>query len=47
MGIDATVYFLGRGVTIVKTGEAERIKMGSFPPLADVLKRAAAAVLSF
>lgn len=41
MGIDATVYFLGKGVTIVKTGEAERIKMGSFPALSDVLKRAA------
>jgi len=43
MGIDATVFFLGKGVTIVKTGEADRIKMGSFPSLADVLERAAGA----
>lgn len=41
MGIDATVFFLGKGVTIVKTGEADRIKLGSFPSLADVMKRAA------
>jgi predicted peroxiredoxin len=41
MGIDATVFFLGKGVTIAKTGEAERIKVGAFPSLADVLKRAA------
>jgi predicted peroxiredoxin len=41
MGVDATVFFLGKGVTIVKTGEAERIKVGAFPSLADVLKRAA------
>jgi len=41
MGIDATVYFLGKGVTIVKAGEAERVRMGSFPPLSAVLKRAA------
>jgi predicted peroxiredoxin len=43
MGIDATVYFLGKGVTIVKAGEAERVRMGSFPPLSAVLKRAAEA----
>ena len=41
MGIDATVYFLGKGVTIVKAGDAERVRMGSFPPLSAVLKRAA------
>ena len=40
MGLDATVYFLGKGVTAVKSGEAERIQLGSFPPLSDVLKRA-------
>jgi predicted peroxiredoxin len=28
MGIDATVYFLGSGVGLVKQGEAERIRMG-------------------
>jgi len=40
MGIDATVYFLGSGVGLVKSGEAERIKMGEFPALNEVLKRA-------
>jgi len=40
MGIDATVYFLGMGVTNVKTGEAEKVKLGTFPSLADVVKRA-------
>ncbi|MEM2106922.1 MAG: DsrE/DsrF/DrsH-like family protein, partial [Candidatus Bathyarchaeia archaeon] len=33
MGIDATIYFLIRGVTIVKKGEAEKIKLGEFPTL--------------
>ena len=40
MGVDATVYFLGRGVTVVKTGEADRIRVGEFPKLSDVIKRA-------
>ncbi len=40
MGVDATVYFLGRGVTVAKTGEADRIKLGEFPKLSDVIKRA-------
>lgn len=43
MGIDATVYFLGRGVTVVKTGEAEKIRMGDFPPLARILEKAESA----
>jgi predicted peroxiredoxin len=41
MGVDATVYFLGKGVTVVKTGEAERIQLGGFPKLSDVLRQAA------
>ena len=41
MGIEATVYFLGKGVTVVKAGEAERVQMGSFPRLSEVLRRAA------
>ena len=47
MGIDATVYFLGAGVTIVKTGEAEKVKLGSFPSLADVMRRAVDAGVKF
>lgn len=37
MGIDATIYFLGMGITVVKKGNAEEIKMGSFPTLKEVM----------
>ncbi len=37
MGIDAIIYFLGMGVTVVKKGNAEKIKMGSFPSLKEVM----------
>ncbi|MCJ7699802.1 DsrE family protein [Candidatus Bathyarchaeota archaeon] len=40
MNIDATVYFLIKGVTLVKKGEAEKIKMGSFPSLKEVMDQA-------
>jgi len=40
MNIDATVYFVIKGVTLVKKGEAEKIKMGSFPPLREVMDQA-------
>lgn len=40
MGIDATIYFLIRGVTLVKKGEAEKIKLGSFPRLKKVIDQA-------
>ncbi|MEM3490216.1 MAG: DsrE/DsrF/DrsH-like family protein [Nitrososphaerota archaeon] len=40
MGIDATIYFLIRGVTIVKKGEAEKIKLGEFPTLRQVMDQA-------
>ena len=46
MGIDATVYYLGKGVTALKRGEPERIQLGSFPPLPEVLDRAAQAGVS-
>jgi uncharacterized protein len=47
MGIDATVYFLGTGITVVKTGEADKIQMGDFPRLSDVMKRATDAGVKF
>jgi len=47
MNIDATVYFLMRGVLVVKKGEADKIKMGSFPPLKDVMKQASDAGVKF
>ena len=40
MDIDATVYFLIKGVTVVKKGEAEKIKLGSFPSLKEVMDQA-------
>ena len=47
MNLDATVYFLGKGVTVVKKGEAQRIQMGSFPTLSEVMQRAADAGVKF
>ena len=43
MGVDATVYFLGMGITVVKKGEAEKVQLGSFPSLKDVLDQTVAA----
>jgi len=40
MGIDATIYFLIKGVTVVKKGEAEKIKLGEFPSLRQVMDQA-------
>lgn len=40
MDIDAIIYFLGMGVTVVKKGNAEKIKMGSFPSLNEVMDQA-------
>ncbi len=37
MGIEATIYFLGMGVTVIKKGNAEKIKMGDFPTLKEVM----------
>jgi hypothetical protein len=43
MGIEATVYFLGNGVTAVMKGQAEKIKLGSFPTVREVMDQAAKA----
>ncbi len=40
MGIDATIYFVIKGVTLVKKGAAEKIKVGSFPTLRQVMDQA-------
>jgi predicted peroxiredoxin len=37
MDIEPTIYFLGEGISVVKKGEAEKIKMGNFPSLKDVM----------
>jgi len=43
MDIDATIYFLGLGVTVVKTGEAEKVKEGNFPTVKEIMDQAIAA----
>lgn len=40
MGIEATIYFVIKGITVVKKGEAEKIKIGGFPSLKDVMNQA-------
>jgi len=40
MGMEATVYFVIKGVTAVKKGEAEKIRLGSFPPLSQIMDQA-------
>jgi hypothetical protein len=40
MNIEATIYFVIKGVTIVKKGEAEKIKVGGFPSLKEVMDQA-------
>ncbi len=39
MGIDPIIYFLGMGITVVKKGNAEKIKIGNFPSLKDVMEQ--------
>ena len=43
MGLDATIYFLIKGITVVKKGVAEQIQLGSFPSLKEVMDQAVAA----
>ena len=40
MGIDTIVYFLGTGITVLKKGNAEKIKIGEFPSLKEVMDQA-------
>lgn len=43
MDIDAAIYFLGMGITVVKKGMAETVKEGEFPTLREVMDQAIAA----
>ena len=43
MDIDATIYFLGEGITVVKKGAAEKVKEGSFPTVKEIMDQAIAA----
>ena len=39
MDIKATVYYLGSALRILKTGEAEKIKIGDFPSVKEMLDK--------
>ncbi|MDH4140642.1 MAG: DsrE family protein [Coriobacteriia bacterium] len=39
MDLEPAVYFLGMGLKILRPGEAEKMQMGSFPSVGDMLKR--------
>jgi predicted peroxiredoxin len=47
MGLDATIYFVIKGVTVVKRGEAEKVKLGQFPVLRQVMDQAIKAGVKF
>jgi len=40
MDIDATIYFLGLGIMVVKKGMAETVKEGNFPTLKEIMDQA-------
>ncbi len=40
MDLDAVIYFVIKGVTVVKKGEAEKVKIGEFPTLKEVMEQA-------
>ena len=42
MDIKATVYYLGKGLIILKPGEAEKIKLGSFPSVKEMIDKSLA-----
>jgi predicted peroxiredoxin len=40
MDVEASIFFMIKGVTVVKRGEAEKVRIGSFPSLKEVLDQA-------
>jgi len=40
MGQEPIVYFFIKGITVVKKGEAEKIRIGEFPKLSEVIDQA-------
>lgn len=47
MDIEAAIYFLGMAIAVMKQGEAEKIKVGNFPNLKQVLDQTMAAGVEF
>ncbi len=39
MDLNPKVYYLGMGLKILKPGEAEKIKLGTFPSVAEMIKK--------
>lgn len=39
MGLDAAVYYLGMGLTVLKPGAAEDMQLGAFPSVAEMLRK--------
>jgi predicted peroxiredoxin len=39
MDIDAKVYYLGQGLRILRPGEAEKIKLGRFPSVHEMIQK--------
>lgn len=39
MDIDAQIYFLGQALRVLRPGEAEKIKLGSFPNLHEIIQK--------
>jgi predicted peroxiredoxin len=40
MDIEASIFFMIRGITAVRNGEADKIQIGSFPSLVEVMRQA-------
>lgn len=47
MDLDATIYFVIKGITIVKKGAAEKVKIGQFPTLRQAMDQAIKAGVKF
>lgn len=39
MGVEAAVYYLGMGLTVLCPGEADKMQLGSFPTVAEMLRK--------
>jgi predicted peroxiredoxin len=40
MDVEASIFFIIKGITALKIGEAEKIKVGSFPKLREIMDQA-------
>jgi predicted peroxiredoxin len=39
MGLEASVYYLGMGLTMLRPGEADAVQLGAFPSVGDMLRK--------